>query len=145
MVGKVVSTKMTKTAVVLIESKKTHPLYRKSFLRTKKYLADDQLGVKDGDLVEIVKIRPISKRKHWKVTKVLGVDEVFLGEQALKESSDEAIAEVLPEAVEEPVESVKSVENPSTKAAQAKSSVKSVDKVEEKPKRVRKTTKKEAK
>lgn len=114
MVGRVVSTKMEKTVVVLIERKKTHPLYKKSYLRTKKYLADDSLGAKLGDIVVLEKIRPISKRKHWKVVKILGGDFVSLQEAQLKEGAKEAIAEavpagrqVLPEEKEEKVEEEK--------------------------------------
>ena len=103
MVGRVVSTKMLNTAAVLVDSTKTHPLYKKSFTVSKKFLADDPLGVKAGDIVQIEKIRPISKRKHWKVVKVLGrrIEEIV--EEQLKEEVKEAIAEVMPkEKVEEP-------------------------------------------
>src|SRR6185436_12854273 len=102
MIGRVISTKMAKTANVLVEGRKKHPLYGKSYVHSKKYLADDQIGVVLGDIVEIIKTRPISKRKHWKVTRVLGKDIVALGTEALKEEAAEAIAEVLPE-VEETV------------------------------------------
>lgn len=101
MVGRVVSVKMQNTAVILVEEPKTHPLYKKAFTRSKKYMADDPVGVKLGDVVEVVKIRPISKNKHWQVKKVLGTDIVALGTEALKEEAAEAIAEVLPEATEE--------------------------------------------
>lgn len=97
MIGKVVSTKMSKTAVVMVESTKTHQLYNKSFIHTKKYLVEDQIGVKDGDVVEIVKIRPISKKKHWKIEKVIGRDIVMIVEEELKEEAAEAIAEIMPE------------------------------------------------
>lgn len=106
MVGRVVSTKMQKTAVVLVESQKTHPLYKKSFIRTKKYLVDDPFEVKDGDIVVFVKIRPISKRKHWQITKVLGRDFVSLEQAELKEGAKKAIAEVLPEEKPSDVESI---------------------------------------
>lgn len=97
MIGRVVSIKMAKTAAVLIETKKKHPLYGKMFIRSKKYLVDDPIGVKLGDVVDIVKIKPISKRKHWQVTKVLGTDIVALGTESLKQEATEAIAQVLPE------------------------------------------------
>lgn len=97
MTGRVVSTKMQKTAVVLIESTKRHPLYGKSYLSTKKYMVDDPVGVALGDIVELKKIRPISKKKHWQITKVVGKDVVALGEKAMKEVAAEAIAEVMPE------------------------------------------------
>lgn len=97
MIGRVVSTKMQKTAVVLISRRKKHPLYGKTFVRTKKYLADDPLGVKDGDMVILEKVRPISKRKHWQIKKVMGRDIVALGEEVLKQEAKKAIAQVLPE------------------------------------------------
>lgn len=110
MIGRVVSTGMNKTAVVLISSKKTHPLYKKTFLRTKKYLADDPFGVKEGDIVELVKIRPVSKRKHWRINKILGKDVIALATAELKEGVKETIAEVLPEEKEEPEAKPKSQE-----------------------------------
>lgn len=115
MIGRVVSVKMQKTAVVLIERRKTHALYKKSYLRTKKYLVDDEIGVKLGDVVEIVKIRPISKRKHWKVVKVLGTDIVSLGKEALKEGASEAIAEVLPEEEEKSDEAIEQLSDTAEK------------------------------
>ncbi len=101
MIGRVVSTKMQKTVAVLIEREKRHPLYGKAFLRTKKYLADDPIGAKLGDIVVIEKIRPISKRKHWQVVKVLGKDIVSLEQAELKLEAMEAISEVMPEEQDE--------------------------------------------
>jgi len=66
-IGRVVSTKMDQTAVVAVETKKIHPLYKKRVKKTKKYHAHDELGVKEGDLVKIVETRPISKTKKWKI------------------------------------------------------------------------------
>ncbi len=109
MIGRVVSVKMLKTATVLIETTKKHPLYGKMFVRTKKYLVDDPIGVKLGDLVDLVKIKPISKRKHWRITKVLGTDIVALGTESLKQEASEAIAEVLSEEKEEINEPVSEV------------------------------------
>jgi small subunit ribosomal protein S17 len=97
MIGRVVSNKMTKTAVVLVESKKTHPLYGKSYVWTKKYLVDDPMGVGLGDIVVFNKVKPISKHKHWQIAKVLGKDIVSLEQAELQEEAAEAIAEVLPE------------------------------------------------
>ena len=66
-VGKVVSTKMDKTAVVVVETKKAHPIYKKRVKKTKKYHVHDGLGVEEGDRVKIVEIRPMSKTIRWKV------------------------------------------------------------------------------
>lgn len=97
MKGRVVSTKMTKTAVVLIERDKMHPLYGKSFRRSKKYLVHDEVGVSDGDVVEIVKTKPFSKNKHWQVLRIAGKDMEAILTEKLKEKAAEEIAEVMPE------------------------------------------------
>lgn len=95
MVGRVVSDKMTKTAAVAVETFKIHPLYKKTYRRTKKYLADDPIGVKIGDVAEIKKIRPISKRKHWQITKVLGREIEEIVEEELKEKAAKEIEKVM--------------------------------------------------
>lgn len=101
MVGRIVSAKLPKTVTVLVETKKTHPLYGKSYKASKKYLvhADDKLS--EGDIVEIGKIRPISKNKHFIVLRVVGKNiEAIVAEQ-LKEAAAEEIAEVMPEEARE--------------------------------------------
>lgn len=100
MIGRVVSTKMAKTVTVLVEGRKQHPLYKKTYVSSKKYLADDPTGVRDGDIVVIEKIAPVSKNKHWRVVKVLGSDMVHIEEAQLQESATEAIEEVMPAEVE---------------------------------------------
>lgn len=106
MKGRVVSNKMTKTAVVLVEGKKINRMYGKSYVYSNKYLVDDSFGVKIGDVVEFEKCAPISKRKHWRIVKVLGRDIVAVETEIMKEVASEAIEEVMPE-VEEVGESVK--------------------------------------
>lgn len=94
--GLVVAASQPKTATVLVERRKTHPLYGKSFRRSKRYLVHDELGTKEGDVVEIVQIKPISKNKHFKVARVVGQDlEAAISEQ-LKEEAEEQIAKVIP-------------------------------------------------
>lgn len=97
MIGRVVSAKQPQTVTVLLETTKRHPLYKKTYKSSKRYLVDDQIGVKLGDVVEFVKVRPISKRKHWQITKVVGQDIIALGKQVMKEVAEEAIEQVLPE------------------------------------------------
>ena len=71
-VGIVVSNKMEKTIVVQVESRFPHPIYSKTMVRTKKYLAHDELGESNiGDQVLVRETRPLSKRKRWKLIKVL--------------------------------------------------------------------------
>ena len=94
--GRVVSTKTKITAVVLVERQAKHPLYRKTFLRSKRFLVGDSLGVKEGDIVEIEKCKPISKNKHWRVVKVLGRSLAEIAEEQMKEKAEKIIAEVMP-------------------------------------------------
>lgn len=104
MLGRVVSVKAAKTVTVLVERVATHPLYKKTYLRTKKYLVDDPIGVKEGDLVDIVNCKPVSKNKHWRVTKVVGQNLEEITEKKLKQAAAEVVAEVMPEEKEEVVE-----------------------------------------
>jgi len=67
--GVVTSTKMAKTATVLVERFKSHPLYKKRIKVKKKYHAHDEIGVKVGDRVKIQECRPISKTKRWRIIK----------------------------------------------------------------------------
>lgn len=97
MIGRVVSIKSKSTATVLVERQAMSRLYGKTFVRSKKYLVDDPLGVKDGDMVGIEQSRPQSKRKHWRITKVLGKNVTELAKAHLKKKGEEAIAEVMPE------------------------------------------------
>tara|TARA_S200000501_G_scaffold352988_1_gene372344 strand:+ start:798 stop:1070 length:273 start_codon:yes stop_codon:yes gene_type:complete len=70
--GTVVSDKMNKTVIVLIERRVRHPLYGKIIVRSNKYHAHDEDNkAKAGDTVEITEGRPISKHKSWKVTKLV--------------------------------------------------------------------------
>jgi small subunit ribosomal protein S17 len=64
--GVVVSSKNNKTIVVQVERRYTHPLFKKTVRRTKKYHAHDEKNVfKVGDLVSIEETAPISKLKRW--------------------------------------------------------------------------------
>ena len=69
--GVVTSTKMAKTATVLVERFKSHPLYKKRIKVKKKYHAHDEIGVKVGDRVKIQECRPISKTKRFKIIEVI--------------------------------------------------------------------------
>jgi small subunit ribosomal protein S17 len=70
--GRVVSDKMQKSVVVTIERLVKHPLYGKRIKRTSRYTAHDETNdCKEGDLVEIMETRPLSKTKRWRVTRVI--------------------------------------------------------------------------
>lgn len=66
--GKVVSDKMDKTVVVLVERKVKHPLYGKVIRKSKKFHAHDETNsCSVGDVVTIIETRPLSKTKTWVV------------------------------------------------------------------------------
>ena len=70
--GKVVSDKMEKTIVVEISTKKSHPLYGKKVKFSRKFKAHDENNeAKIGDIVEIMETRPLSKDKHFRLTKII--------------------------------------------------------------------------
>lgn len=65
--GKVVETKMAKTATVSVERVLKHPLYGKRYKRDRKFQVHDEVGVKVGDIVKFVACKPYSKTKKWKI------------------------------------------------------------------------------
>lgn len=71
-VGKVVSTKMNKTIAVEIERRLKHPIYKKFFKKTKKFLAHDENNTaSEGDIVKIIETRPLSTRKRWRLVEIV--------------------------------------------------------------------------
>ncbi|MDR0436502.1 MAG: 30S ribosomal protein S17 [Propionibacteriaceae bacterium] len=70
--GVVVSDKMDKTVVVLVEDRKKHPLYGKVMTTSKRYAAHDEgneAGV--GDRVRIMETRPLSATKRWRLVEIV--------------------------------------------------------------------------
>jgi small subunit ribosomal protein S17 len=62
---------MDLTVVVKVERRVQHPLYGKVVIRTEKFKAHDLLNCDEGDRVEIMETRPISRDKRWRVTQIL--------------------------------------------------------------------------
>jgi small subunit ribosomal protein S17 len=74
--GTVVSNKMEKTVVVLVERSKIHPIYKKRYAVTTKFKAHDEANkAKVGDVVEITEIRPMSRDKHFTISKIVSTTE----------------------------------------------------------------------
>jgi small subunit ribosomal protein S17 len=72
LVGRVVSDKMDKTVVVVVETVKRHRLYGKILRSSKRYKAhDEENASRVGDRVRIQESRPLSKEKRWKVVEIL--------------------------------------------------------------------------
>jgi small subunit ribosomal protein S17 len=72
LIGQVVSDKMEKTVVVLVENTMIHAKYGKAIRRSKKYKAHDEKNEsKVGDKVLIIETRPLSKDKYFRVAEIL--------------------------------------------------------------------------
>ena len=72
LVGRVVSDKADKTITVLVETHRTHPLYKKRVKYSKKYAAHDEKNIaKVGDTVRIAQTRPLSKTKRYELVEVI--------------------------------------------------------------------------
>ena len=73
---KVVSSKMDKSATVMIERKVKHPVYGKYIRRsTKLHIHDEKNTCQEGDIVTIEQCRPLSKTKSWRLVEVVGRGE----------------------------------------------------------------------
>jgi small subunit ribosomal protein S17 len=70
--GLVVSDKMDKTVIVMVEDRVKHPKYGKVIRRTRKYVAHDEenaCGI--GDRVVLTETRPLSATKRWRVAQIV--------------------------------------------------------------------------
>ncbi len=71
-VGRVVSNKMDKTIVVVVESLKKHRIYKRTFKQTKRfYVHDEGNTCQIGDTVRIEESVPISKLKRWRMIEIV--------------------------------------------------------------------------
>lgn len=71
-IGKVVSNRMEKTAVVQVQRRFAHPVYKKYVSKRVKYKIHDELNdLNVGDTVRIVETRPLSKDKRWRLLEIL--------------------------------------------------------------------------
>ncbi len=113
--GSVISNKADKTVTVLVERRFMHPVYKKYIRSTSKYKAHDETNsCQEGDRVQIIECRPLSKTKRWAVlgegqeaslpplrrsvskAKKLGIEPAAAGKGAT--GKGEAKAETKPEA-----------------------------------------------
>lgn len=69
--GTVVSDKSDKTIIVSVETRKTHPIYKKQYMESKRFAAHDEKNQAHvGDKVSIVECRPVSASKHFMLSKI---------------------------------------------------------------------------
>ncbi len=71
LIGVVLESKMDKTAVVKVDTRSPHPIYKKYVTSSKKYYVhDSENSCSVGDVVSIVESRPMSKLKRWRLKKI---------------------------------------------------------------------------
>lgn len=101
-VGRVVSNKMNKTIVVIVESLKKHRIYKRTYKQTKRFYAHDEENTCTvGDIVRIEECPPMSKLKRWRLVEIIRrgsgivpVEELLADvDPDLTNSSDEEEAE----------------------------------------------------
>jgi small subunit ribosomal protein S17 len=72
MTGRVVGDKMTKTVIVEVEHRRSHPLYGKVVTRARRFKAhNENPAAQLGDLVKIVESRPYSREKRFRVSEIV--------------------------------------------------------------------------
>ena len=102
--GRVVSNKMDKTVVVAVETRRHHPIYKKTVRKITRYKAHDEINeCQPGDTVRLEETRPLSKEKRWRVAEILVKAEQLEVRPVELEAEPE-------EAVVEPEEAVAEVE-----------------------------------
>jgi small subunit ribosomal protein S17 len=89
-IGVVSSNKTDKTIVVTTHTQKTHPLYRKQYTVTSKFMAHDEKNeCQPGDKVAIVETRPISARKRYTLERIIEKPKLREDSLAITKSDDE--------------------------------------------------------
>lgn len=101
-VGRVVSNKMDKTVVVVVERQSVHRLYKKAVRRLKRFKAHDERNTcQIGDMVRIVETRPMSKDKRWRVAEIIvggfGAELAPSTEKEVRALQDELTPEITAE------------------------------------------------
>ncbi len=86
--GTVTSVAADKTIVITIQTRKTHPLYKKQYTVSTKYMAHDENNeCKNGDRVVIVETRPLSARKRFTLQQIVERAAISKDDLAVIESS----------------------------------------------------------
>jgi small subunit ribosomal protein S17 len=87
-VGIVSSDKNDKTIVVTVSTRKTHPLYRKQYSSSRKFMVHDEKNeAQVGDKVAIVETKPLSARKRYALERI--IEKPVLREDTLAITKDE--------------------------------------------------------
>ncbi len=87
-IGEVVSARMRKTIVVVVQRKRQHSMYARVIARSKKFYAHDEQGqARVGDVVRIEETRPLSKLKPWRLLEVVRRAALVPSEETIEEQA----------------------------------------------------------
>lgn len=115
LVGTVVSDKADKTIVIAVQTRKTHPIYKKQYSVTTKFMAHDEKNeAQTGDKVTIVETRPISARKSFVLKNITETAKIRSDQTVDALTKDQVVAADKAPKSERTVKS--SAKNPSTVA-----------------------------
>jgi small subunit ribosomal protein S17 len=93
LIGSVTSNAADKTIVITVQTRKTHPLYKKQYTVTSKYMAHDENNeCKIGDRVSIVETRPLSARKRYTLKEIIERAAISRDDLDAIDSSAEAVS-----------------------------------------------------
>lgn len=99
--GVVSSDRGDKTILVSVSARKTHPIYKKQYSVSKKFMAHDEKNeAKPGDLVIIAETRPISARKHFTLVKIVQQATIRHEEAVTTEKSKDSKKKLVEESSE---------------------------------------------
>lgn len=94
LIGTVSSVAPSKTIVITVQTRKTHPLYKKQYTVSSKYMAHDENNdCKVGDKVSIVETRPLSARKRYTLKEIIERAELTQAEKNVINESAETDSE----------------------------------------------------
>lgn len=94
LIGTVSSTAPNKTIVITIQTRKTHPIYKKQYTVTSKYMAHDENNdCNVGDQVSIIETRPLSARKRYILQNIIQRTALSKEDKdAINTSAEDAVA-----------------------------------------------------
>jgi small subunit ribosomal protein S17 len=96
--GVVASAKMDKTIAVRVERTFAHPKYGKFVRSHKQYIAhDEQNSAQEGDTVEIIGTRPLSKTKRWRLSRIVETSALGGAAPTAAEKGNEFVTEATAE------------------------------------------------
>lgn len=101
LIGTVSSVAPDKTIVITVHTRKTHPLYKKQYSSTSKYMAHDENNdCKIGDKVSIVETKPLSKRKRYTLKDIIERSALTEADKQVIEESAKTEVDKVPSSAE---------------------------------------------